>query len=142
MKSYVLLVAVFILQLNPSLLHSQTRPQNQAPPRVEVYYFHPSERCPIDQSIEENTIKLMYGTYAKEIKADTIRFEVINTDVKSLAKTVSRFEINAQALYVVKWTNGKETRIDLTHFAFNYGQSNPERFKAGLKDEIEKALKP
>ena len=29
----------------------------------------------------------------------------------------------------------------MTHFAFDYGLSNPERFKIGLKDAIEKALK-
>ena len=109
-------------------------------PRVEVYYFHPSERCPIDQSIEENTLKLMQTTYAKEIKSGAIKFQIINTDDKSQAKTVSRFEMNAQALYVVKLSGGKEFKNDLTHFAFSNGQNNPGRFKAGLKEEIEKAL--
>jgi len=110
-------------------------------PAVEVYYFHPAERCPIDQSIEENTLRLMKGSYSREIKDGTIRFKIINTDDKSQAKTVARFEINSQALYVVKLTNGKELKNDLTHFAFSYGQSNPRKFQDGLKDEIEKALK-
>ncbi|MCX6282451.1 MAG: nitrophenyl compound nitroreductase subunit ArsF family protein [Bacteroidetes bacterium] len=109
-------------------------------PLAEVYYFHPSERCPIDQSIEQNLIKLIQGSFAKEVKEGKIKFQVINTDDKSLAKTVARFEINAQALYVVKLRNGKETKNDLTKFAFDYGQSNPDRFRSGLKVEIEKAL--
>lgn len=109
--------------------------------KVEVYYFHPIERCPIDQSIEENTIKLMNSSFSKEMKEGTIKFQIINTDDKSQAKTVARFEINAQGLFVVKLSNGKEIKNDLTHFAFDYGLSNPERFKIGLKDAIEKALK-
>ncbi|MCX6284337.1 MAG: nitrophenyl compound nitroreductase subunit ArsF family protein [Bacteroidetes bacterium] len=107
---------------------------------VEVYYFHPSERCPIDQSIEQNLLRLMQNSFAKEVKDGTIKFQVVNTDDKSQAKTVARFDINSQALYVVKLRNGKETKNDLTHFAFDYGQSNPERFRSGLKVEIEKAL--
>ena len=110
-------------------------------PKVEVYYFHPTERCPIDQSIEDNARKLMQGSFAREIKDGTIKFQVINTDDKSQAKTVARFDINAQALYVVTLSNGKENKNDLTHFAFSTGLSNPARFKSGLKDEIEKSLR-
>ena len=109
-------------------------------PRVEVYYFHPTERCPIDQSIEDNTRRLMQSSFAKEIKDGTIKFLIINTDDKLQAKTVARFDINAQALYVVKLSDGKENKNDLTHFAFSNGLSNPARFKSGLKDEIEKTL--
>ena len=109
-------------------------------PRVVIYYFHPTERCPIDQSIEDNTRRLMQGSFAKEIKDGTIKFQIINTDDESQAKTVARFDINAQALYIVTLSNGKENKNDLTHFAFSNGLSNPARFKSGLKDEIEKAL--
>jgi len=140
MKKKLLIFSLLILYAGLTGGFSQNKPA--APkPRVEVYYFHPTERCPIDQSIEENTIKLMNGSFAKEIKDGTIKFQIINTDDKSQAKTVARFDINAQGLFVVKISNGKETQNDLTHFAFDYGMSNPERFKNGLKDEIGKALK-
>ena len=109
-------------------------------PRVEVYYFHPTERCPIDQSIEDNTRRLMQSSFSKEVKDGTIKFQIINTDDKSQAKTVARFDINAQALFVVKLSNGKENKNDMTHFAFSNGLNNPAKFKSGLKDEIEKAL--
>jgi len=123
-------------------IFSQTKPMPVTGMKAEVYYFHPNDRCPIDQSIEENTIKVMNGTYGRQMKDGTIKFAVINTDDKSQARTVSRFEINAQTLYIVKWTNGKESKTDLTHFAFDNGLSNPEKFKEGLKDEIDRALKP
>ena len=106
-----------------------------------IYYFHPTERCPIDQSIEQNLLKLMQSSFAKEIKDGKIKFQVINTDDKSQAKTVARFDINAQALYIVSRKNGKEIKNDLTRFAFDYGQSNPDRFRSGLKVEIDNSLK-
>ena len=82
----------------------------------------------------------MQSSFAKKIKDGTIKFQVINTEDKSLAKTTAQFDINAQALLVVKLSDGKENKNDLTHFAFSNGLSNPSRFKSGLKDEIEKAL--
>jgi hypothetical protein len=109
--------------------------------KVEVYYFHPAERCPIDQSIEANTIAVMQTYFAKETNSGTILFKVLNTEDNANAKTVSKFDINAQALYIVKIDKGKEEQQDLTRFAFDYGKSNPGKFKAGLKEEIEKALK-
>ena len=84
----------------------------------------------------------MQSDFAKEIKAGTIKFQVINTDDKAYAKTVGKFEMNAQALYLVTFTNGKEIKKDLTEFAFSCGQSNPGKFRSGLKDEILKALSP
>jgi hypothetical protein len=110
-------------------------------PRVEVYYFHPTERCPIDQSIEENARKLMQTAFGREIKEGTIRFRVLNTDDKANAKIAAGFEINAQALYIVRMEKGKEVKTDLTEFAFANGLTNPEKFKAELKDQVEQALK-
>ena len=140
MKKKLLIFSLLILYAGLTGGFSQNKPA--APkPRVEVYYFHPTERCPIDQSIEENTIKLMNGSFAKEIKDGTIKFQIINTDDKSQSKTVARFDINAQGLFVVKLSNDKEIKNDLTRFAFDYGQSNPDRFRSGLKVEIENTLK-
>jgi hypothetical protein len=108
--------------------------------KVTVYYFHPNERCPIDQSIEENTKDLLKKEYANEIKAGTLKLQVLNTDDKANAKLVSQFQINAQALYIVKLDKGKEIKTDLTKFAFEFGLSNPSKFRNGLADEIDKAL--
>ncbi len=118
--------------------------QNKVTPiktaKVEVYYFHPTERCPIDQSIEANTKAVMQSYFAKETGNGTILFKVINTEDKTNAKVVTKFDINAQALYIVKLEKGKEVQKDLTRFAFDFGQSNPGKFKSGLKAEIDKAL--
>lgn len=109
--------------------------------KLEVFYFHPTERCPIDQSIEETVRKMMRTDFVKEIKDGTIKFLVLNTDDKANAKIAGKFEMNTQALYLVSKVNGKEVRNDLTEFAFSNSLSNPGKFKAGLKQEILQALK-
>jgi len=124
-----------------SIIIGQTKPAVTITPRVAVYYFHPNERCPIDQSIEKNSKIVMQSYFAEELANGKLKFQILNTDDKANAKVVSKFDINAQALYIVKMEKGKEIRKDITRFAFDYGQSNPGKFKAGLKDEVEKALK-
>ena len=109
--------------------------------KIKVYYFHTDERCPIDQSVELNTKTVMETNFRQRVKDGTIDFRIINTDDKANAKIVAGFDINAQALYIVKVTNGRETKTDFTKFAFDFGLSNPLKFKKGLKDEIEKNLK-
>ena len=84
---------------------------------------------------------MMRTDFAKEIKDGTIKFFVLNTDDKANAKIISKFEINAQALYLVTFTNGKAIHNDFTEFAFSNSLSNPAKFKSGLKQEILQALK-
>jgi len=116
-----------------------TRPAGTT--KLKVYYFHPDERCPIDQSVELNTKTVMETNFKKQVKEGTIDFRIINTDDKANAKLVAGFDINAQAIYIVKVMKGKEIKTDFTKFAFDFGLSNPMKFKKGLKDEIEKNLK-
>jgi len=140
MKQRILLFLCLTLFLGGTSLRAQ---KSTAGNRVKaiVYYFHPTERCPIDQSIEDNTRKLIRTDFAREVKEGILEFRVLNTDEKSSEKIVSQFEINAQALYVVKYRNGKETRTDLTEFAFSNSQHNPVKFKAELKQTILNSLK-
>ena len=140
MRSIIILINVFIISQGFTV-YSQNKISTVNKAKVEVYYFHPTERCPIDQSIEANTKTVMKSFFSTETGSGKIVFRVINTEDKTTANITSKFDINAQALYIVKLENGKEISKDLTRFAFDYGQSNPGKFKAGLKDEIEKALK-
>jgi hypothetical protein len=137
----VLIPLVFFMIAGFPFAHAQSNGKTITTFKVEVLYFHPTERCPIDLSIEENTRATMQSCFSGKIKDGTIKFQVLNTDDKANAKTVARFDLNAQALYIVKHDKGKEIKNDLTDFAFSCGQSDPEKFKRRLKDEIETALK-
>jgi hypothetical protein len=140
MRRKTILLFLFFIAFIP-FVNTQNKPKTASNPKVEVYYFHPTERCPIDQAIEENTRATMQASFAKEVKEGTIKFQVLNTDDKVNAKTAAKFDFNAQALYIVKLEKGKEIKNDLTEFAFSCGLSNPSKFKTRLKEEIENALK-
>lgn len=123
------------------LVSAQSPKPAESHPRLAIYYFHTGERCPIDQSIEDHTRKLIQSDYAKDIKAGTIKFRVLNTEDKSNAGIIANFEINAQALYLVTYVNGKEVKNDLTEFAFSCAQNNPGKFVSRMKAEINSAIK-
>jgi hypothetical protein len=131
----------FILLVMLSISGQLNAQGNAKGPKVEVYYFHPNERCPIDLTIEDNMRKLMRTHFQTQIQSGIIKFQVINTDEKTNAKTVARFDINAQALYVVRHDPTGETKTDLTELAFSKSQSAPERFRSELEDHIRKAMK-
>jgi hypothetical protein len=139
MRKTTILLILFFIGFLP-LLKSQQNAKTSSTPKVEVFYFYPTERCPIDLTIEENVKATVQTCFSKEIKNGTMILQMLNTDDKANAKTVARFEINAQALYIVKHNKGKEIKTDLTEFAFSCSQNNPSKFKTRLKEEIEKAL--
>ena len=141
MNKILNLLLLLTLTVNAGLTMAQTGKPVTNNPKVAVLYFHPTERCPIDQSIEENTRRLMQSDFGKNLKDGSVTLQVLNTDDKTNAKIVAKFSINAQALYIVRTLNGKEVKTDLTEFAFSYGQSNPGKFRARLKEEINSALK-
>ena len=140
MRRKTILLILFITGFIP-VVNTQQKPKTASMPKVEVYYFFPTERCPIDLTIEENVKTTVQTYFPKEIKNGTMILHLLNTDDKVNAKTVAKFNINAQALYIVKYDKGKEIKNDLTDFAFSTSQNNPAKFKARLKDEIENALK-
>jgi hypothetical protein len=135
---FVFLLPVFLMAVPASAQHIAASGPKA---KVDVYYFHLNERCPIDQSIEDNAYTVMQTYFSKEIHDGTINFRVLNTDDKANAAVASGFDINTQALYVVRHVNGKAIKKDLTDFAFEYSKSNPSKFKMMLKGEVEDALK-
>ena len=141
MNQRILLFLSLAVMMIPEYISAQNIKTGNSKTKLEVYYFHPNERCPIDQSIEDNTRKLMQSEFTREIKDGTIIFKVLNTDEKANAKIVSNFEMNAQALYLVTFSNGKEIKTDFTEFAFSCSQNNPVKFKSRLKDEILRSIK-
>lgn len=135
-------IFVFMIGLSGAMGLSAQVPGTPVLPGVDVYYFHPNERCPIDEAIEENTLKLAKSDFAKEVAAGLLKVRVVNTDEPANDALASKFEINTQALYVVKQTPQGEEKVNLTEFAFANAKTNPTAFMDRLKAEIVKALQP
>jgi hypothetical protein len=74
------------------------------------------------------------------MKDDKITFQVINIDEKENKKIAEKFEASGTALILNVIKNGKETKIDLTEFAFMEG-NDQDAFSTELKAKIDTQLK-
>jgi hypothetical protein len=109
--------------------------------KLEVLYFHSTRRCPTCMAIEENTKKTLDTYFSAQLKNGTIKFTVINVDDNKNKAIAEKYEATGSALFLAKTTGGKESKSDLTEFAFANARNNPEKFISELKDKINLLLK-
>ncbi|MEI8004572.1 MAG: nitrophenyl compound nitroreductase subunit ArsF family protein [Bacteroidota bacterium] len=109
--------------------------------KLEVLYFHATRRCPTCMAIEENTKKTLDVYFASQLKNGTIKFTVIDVDDSKSKAIAEKYEATGSALFLTKTSGGKESRNDLTEFAFANARYNPDKFISVLKDKINLLLK-
>lgn len=109
--------------------------------KLEVIYFHATRRCATCNAIEDNTKKTLDLYFADLVKKGVIKMLVVNVDEKKNEALAEKYEATGSSLFLTKTVNGKETKIDMTDFAFSYARNNPEKFKTGLRDKINEVLK-
>ncbi|WP_071147711.1 nitrophenyl compound nitroreductase subunit ArsF family protein [Bacteroides ihuae] len=114
---------------------------NGSKDRVEILYFHGKQRCPTCMSIEKNTQEVMKAYYSDKIKKGEVVFTVIDISNKANEKIADRYEVTWSSLFVNKWKGGKESKNNMTEFAFAYSRNSPDTFKNGLKKKINELLK-
>lgn len=119
-----------------STLFGQTPTQ-----KLDVIYFHATRRCPTCVAIEENTRKTLDTWFSNQLKNGTIKLTVINVDEDKNKAIAEKYEATGSALFLTKTSNGKESKNDMTDFAFSYARNNPDKFMTGLKDKINELLK-
>ena len=107
--------------------------------KIEVIDFHSTHRCMTCNAIQSSTEYTLDTYFDKEVKEGVITFQVINVDEEENYKVAEKFEASGTALFLNVISNGKETQINLTDFAFLNG-TNQEEFSKELKDTIEKEL--
>ncbi|RED42224.1 hypothetical protein DFQ10_109119 [Winogradskyella eximia] len=119
---------------------SETQNLDQAISKIEVLDFHSTHRCMTCNAIETNTKFTLDTYFSDEMKADKITFQVINVDEKENEQIAEKFEASGTALILNVIKNGKETKIDLTEFAFMNG-NDQDVFSKELKTKIDTELK-
>ena len=84
----------------------------------------------------------MLDTYfVNEVKSGKIQYRIIDISQPVNEKIADKYEVSWSSLFVNKWKKGKETKNNLTDFAFSYAKSSPAQFKTGLKKKIDELLK-
>ena len=86
---------------------------------------------------KKNAGHLLFGSTKEWCNSLTI----INVDEDKNKKIAEKYEATGSALYLTKIVGGKESKNDMTDFAFSYARNNPDKFISGLKDKINELLK-
>jgi hypothetical protein len=111
-------------------------------PAVTVYYFHGAYRCPTCRAIESNSKATVEKYFPAEIKSGKVKFEVVDVSLDANKKIAEKYEAAGSALWVTRMSGGKETRNDMTEFAFDNIRTDLPKFEDGLKKKVEECLKP
>lgn len=119
---------------------SNNSTSDQTASKIEVLDFHSTHRCMTCNAIEANTKYTLQTYFSKEVEDGRITFQLINIDEAKNDQIAEKFEASGTSLFLNVIVNGKETKIDLTEFAFMYGNEK-EEFSQGLKNKLEDELK-
>ena len=110
-------------------------PINAITPKVEVYYFHFSVRCPTCHAVEDNSKGALVALYPEKVKTGEYVFKGINLDDAASKSTAKKLGVGGQTLLVVCG----DKQIDLTSKAFLYAH-DPIKIKTEIKKAIERVL--
>lgn len=108
---------------------------------VEVVYFHGKQRCPTCMAIEKYAREVLENDFAGEKKKGKVVFKIVDFSTKEGEKVARDYRVTWSSLYINQWKNGKETRNDLTKFAFKNARKNTDEFKKGVRGKVQELLK-
>lgn len=105
--------------------------------KLQVYYFHSTNRCPTCLGIQSNVKSVIDNEYSEEVEKGIIRFTEVNVDLKKNQALAERFGAYGSSLHMVQITDGVENDVDLTDYAFMYSNAKPDFFIQGINDTID-----
>ena len=144
MKSTLTILLVSLLMLacgQQTNAETGNEPAKQVKDCVEVIYFHGKQRCVTCRAIEQHTKDVLNAQYAKQMKEGKVILRVIDISKKENEGIAEKYEVTWSSLFLVSHKKGKEKAENLTEFAFGNARSNPDKFKDGLQQRINQALK-
>lgn len=141
MKKLLMFFALLIGLLSCGSGENTANAKSPATDRVEVIYFHGKQRCATCMAIEKNTREILNSQFANKLKNGKVVFKNVDISTPEGEKIADRYEVTWSSLFVNKWKNDKETRNNMTEFAFGNARKNPDAFKKTLADKIRHSLK-
>lgn len=141
MKKLLMIFALIIGLVSCGSAENTANAKSPEKDRVEVIYFHGKQRCTTCMAIEKNTREVINNLFANELKNGTVVFKIADISTPEGEKIADKYEVTWSSLFVNKWKDSKETRSNLTEFAFDNARKNPDAFKKTLADKIRQSLK-
>jgi len=124
----MLLISSVVCNAQKSKKANLTKPVSS---KVDVYYFHFTQRCKTCHAVEDNAKSAVESLYPEQVKNGNYSFKSLNLDDANSQALAKKLNVGGQTLLVV--TGNKKT--DITSQGFMYAQEPTK-----IKEEIKKAV--
>jgi hypothetical protein len=104
--------------------------------KLQIYYFHVTNRCATCNSIETNVKSVLESNFKKELESGVIAFQSLNIDEKENWELAEKYQTANASLFLTSVIKGKEKNLDLTTQAFTLSKNQPDEFKKMVMDSI------
>ena len=128
----ILLLCVFL----PGMAQTGSKRGN-GEEKIEAYYFHYTSRCATCRTVEEKAKENLELLYPALVKEGRITFQSADLNKKEGEALAKKLGVSGQTLMIQK---GKK-QINLTNEAFLYAVTNPDKYKAIIKEKVDALLK-
>ena len=108
---------------------------------VEVIYFHGKQRCPTCMAIEKHAREVVEHDFARQKKLGKVKFMVIDINSAEGRKIAKDYRVSYSSLFLNSRRGGKQSRTDITRFAFKNARKHTDVFKKEIADKINELLK-
>jgi hypothetical protein len=106
--------------------------------RVDVVYFHPTQRCPGCQYVEAGTNYTVENYFADELASGKLTFQVINIDDEANSDIAEKYGAFTSSLFINIVKDGTDHIEQVIDVWFVLG--NDQAFVEVVKNKIEKSL--
>lgn len=118
----------------PAASNNSTGPAD----RVDVVYFHPTQRCSSCMWLEAGTNYTVNTYFADELASGKLTFQVINIDDEANSDIVDKYDAFTSSLFINTVIDGTDHIEQATEVYYLIGRE--EAFITALKSKIEKCL--
>ena len=96
--------------------------------KIQAYYFHNAIRCETCRTVEAES-----KADLQELYGNKVNFKALNLEDKSTQELAEKLSVSGQTLLIVKGNK----KVNLTNEGFLYAVTNPEKFKAIIKEKVD-----
>lgn len=119
---------------------TETTQKTEGPNRIEILDFYGKHRCTTCINIEANTRYTLDNFFKDEVEKGIVVFKTIDFDNADNEEIVTEYMAYGTSLFFNIIKDGKEKHIDLTEFAFKWGNEQVE-YSMQLEEKIREELK-
>jgi hypothetical protein len=117
--------------------HDTVIANNPAKVKLQVLYFHITNRCSTCYGIEANVRKTVETWFRNELDSGIVELHILNCELPENKQKAEKYEAYGATLALTVFKDGAEIKtIDITDWAFQRAH-NPDQFITELKGKIE-----